>query len=87
MCKENTYAKMEKLGSQICRCTRQGFKVMRWYEMTRKFEAMFCKLRFRHLRVLDKKPLIPKQQAVYQCTTTPDSSAVGWYAGVPVSNS
>ena len=24
MCKENLYAKMEKLVAQICRCTRQG---------------------------------------------------------------
>ena len=24
MCKENLYAKMEKLKAQICRCTRQG---------------------------------------------------------------
>ena len=24
MCKENSYAKMEKMGAQICRCTRQG---------------------------------------------------------------
>ena len=28
MCKENSYAKMEKLGAEICRCTRQGRKVM-----------------------------------------------------------
>ena len=28
MCKENAYAKIEKLGAQICRCTRQGLKVM-----------------------------------------------------------
>ena len=27
MCKENLYVKMEKLESQICRCTRQGLKV------------------------------------------------------------
>ena len=30
MCKENSYAKMEKLGTQICRCTRQGLKVIPW---------------------------------------------------------
>ena len=28
MCKENLYAKMEKLEAQICRSTRQGLKVM-----------------------------------------------------------
>ena len=28
MCKENLYVKMEKLEVQICRCTRQGFKVL-----------------------------------------------------------
>ena len=28
MCKENLNAKMEKLKAQICRCTRQGLKVM-----------------------------------------------------------
>ena len=30
MCKDNSYAKMEKLGAQICRCTRQDLKVMPW---------------------------------------------------------
>ena len=28
MWKENLYIKMEKLEAQICRCTRQGLKVM-----------------------------------------------------------
>ena len=31
MCEENLYAKMEKLEAQICRCTRQGRKVMPWH--------------------------------------------------------
>ena len=30
MCKENLYAKMEKLEAQICRCTGQGLKIMPW---------------------------------------------------------
>ena len=30
MCKENFYAKMEKLEAEICRCTRQGLKVTPW---------------------------------------------------------
>ena len=30
MCEENLCAKMEKLEAQICRCTRQGLKVMPW---------------------------------------------------------
>ena len=30
MHKENSYAEMEKLGAQICRCTRLGLKVMPW---------------------------------------------------------
>ena len=30
-CQENVYAKMEELEAQICRCTRQGHKVMPWY--------------------------------------------------------
>ena len=33
MCKENLYAKMEKLEAQICRCTRQGLKVMPWLDL------------------------------------------------------
>ena len=28
MCQENSYAKMEKLGAEICRCTRQGLIVI-----------------------------------------------------------
>ena len=28
MCKENLHAKMEKLETQICRCTRQDLEVM-----------------------------------------------------------
>ena len=31
ICKENVYAKMEKLEAQIYRCTRQGLKVMPWW--------------------------------------------------------
>ena len=34
MCKENLYAKMEKLEEQICRCTRQGLKVMPFFKDT-----------------------------------------------------
>ena len=30
MCKENSYAKTEKLGAQICKRTRRGLKVMPW---------------------------------------------------------
>ena len=29
-CKENLYAKMEKLEAQICRCISNGLKVMPW---------------------------------------------------------
>ena len=28
MCKANSYVKVEKLGAQICRCTRQDLKIM-----------------------------------------------------------
>ena len=28
MCKKKFYAKMEKLEAQICKCTRQGLKVI-----------------------------------------------------------
>ena len=39
MCKENLYAKMEKLEAQICRCTRQGlsYALLRWQQQKRRY--------------------------------------------------
>ena len=39
MCKENLYAKMEKLDAQVCKCTRQGLKV---YALLRKERRREC---------------------------------------------
>ena len=45
MCKENLYAKVENLEAQLCRCTRQGPKVIPcWYSLPggKKHPSVLC---------------------------------------------
>ena len=46
MCKENLYAKMEKLEAQICRFIRQGLKVMPWFKVKVIFGVAFPKVKY-----------------------------------------
>ena len=41
MCKENLYAKMQKLEAQMCRCTREGLKVRPCKEINLKANPLF----------------------------------------------